>query len=126
MAYDTSQKAKTLRQRIQATRHKRLGWDDKTFYFIMAGLGYGTSLKALDCNELQELWGILKDYKRPEGAQFDKQGKFMYALMKQAGLSDLQVRSYMVLHFRKTHWNVLDQNERKNVIDMLKACQEEQ
>lgn len=115
---------KKLRQRIHGIRSARLGWDVDTFRQVMAGLGYGTDLKALDYDELKELHGILKDYKRPEAARYDKQGNYMYALMKEAGWTDLQMRSYMVLHFRKSHWMVLDKDERKNVINMLKACLE--
>ena len=94
-AYDGSQRAKTLRQRIQGIRIKRLRWDDETFYFILAGLGCGTSLGALDCDELQELWDILKSYKREAASEYDKQGKYMYALQMRAGWSDRQLRRYM-------------------------------
>jgi len=124
-AYDGSQRAKTLRQRIQGIRIKRLRWDDETFYFILAGLGYGTSLRALDCDELQELWDILKSYKREAASEYDKQGKYMYALQMRAGWSDRQLREYMCLHFRALHWNVLDPEQKNKLINTLKACLEE-
>lgn len=125
MAYDGSKEAKKLRQKIIGTEVPRLGWDKDMFYQIMAGIGFGTSLRALDYEELKELHEILSTYKREAAARYDKQGKYMYALQMRAGWTDHQLRSFMCLHFRKLHWNVLDQEEKRKVIDMLKACQEE-
>lgn len=115
-----------LRQSIQAIRIKRLDWSDETFYFIMAGLGYGTSLRELGYHDLKELHGILSSYKRDAAAAYDKQGKFMYAQQMRAGWSDSQLRDYMCRHFYKLHWNVLDKDERQKLINTLQvACMEE-
>lgn len=117
-----------LRRKIQAIRIKRLRWSDYVFYFVLNGLGYGESLRALDEDRLRELWVILKNYRkhgRPVEYDYDKQGRYMHALMKQAGWEEHTLRAYMMMEFRKTHWNLLDKVERRKVIDQLKGCVQE-
>ncbi len=43
----------------------------------------------------------------------------MFSLMKQAEWTDTELRAYMIKRFHKSHWNLLDQRERRAVIAML-------
>ncbi len=119
---------KDLRRKIQAHRIKRLGWSDYVFHFIMNGLGYGESLRDLDETRLAELYTIVKNYKRnkrPQEYRYDQQGKFMYVLQKQAGWSDTTLRQYLTITYKKTHWNLLDSDERRAVIALFQSLIEE-
>ena len=125
---DDASTMRELRRLIQAHRIKRLGWSDEVFHFIMEGLGYGRSLRDLDEQRLSELWEIVKGYRkhgRPAEFTYDKQGKYMHALMKQAGWDEATLRAYLVINYKKTHWNLLDKTERRKVIDQLKECVQE-
>lgn len=125
---EDSQKCRELRKSIQAHRIKRLGWSDYVFHYIMEGLGFGRSLKALNEAQLCELWEIVKGYRKhgkPVEFTYDKQGRYMHALMKQAGWEEHMLRAYLAINFKKTHWNLLSKDERRKVIDQLKECIEE-
>lgn len=116
---------RSLRRQIQAVRHTRLGWSDYVFYYVMDGLGYGRSLRALDEERLARLWSVLKDYRKhglPVEYDYDRQGRYMYALQKKAGWDDRTLRAYLMITFRKSHWNLLSGEERKNVLDILKQA----
>ncbi|HQB97444.1 MAG: hypothetical protein BWY95_00219 [Bacteroidetes bacterium ADurb.BinA104] len=120
-----SQRCRELRRLIQAHRIKRLGWSDYVFRYIMEGLGFGRSLRELDEERLEELWEIVKGYRKsgkPVEFEYDKQGRYMHALMKQAGWEEHNLRAYMIINFKKTHWNLLDKAERRKVINQLKEC----
>lgn len=122
---EDSLKSRELRRLIQAHRIKRLGWSDYVFHYIMEGLGFGQSLKALDEQQLGALWDIVKGYRKhgkPVEFDYDKQGRFMHALMKQAGWEEHMLRAYLAINFKKTHWNLLSKDERRKVIDQLKEC----
>lgn len=111
-----------LRQQIHALRVKKFHWPPDGFKFIMNGLGFGESLSALPEERLQELKSIMISYRkhgRPYEFTFDKQGKYMFSLMKQAAWTDTELRAYMIKRFHKSHWNLLDQRERRAVIAML-------
>ena len=43
----------------------------------------------------------------------------MYRLQKDAGWSDTVLRQFMVIHYKKTHWNILDEAERAELIGIL-------
>lgn len=118
--YD-SQRCRELRQMIQAHRIKRLRWSDFVFRYIMEGLGFGRSLRQLDEERLEEFYAIISKYKRERPAEFryDKQGKYMYRLQKEAGWSDDLLRQYMIINFKKTHWNILDKAERGTLLGIL-------
>lgn len=123
-----SPRCRELRKSIQAHRIKRLGWSDYVFHYIMEGLGFGRSLRALDEARLGELWEIVKGYRKhgkPVEFDYDKQGRYMHSLMKQAGWPEHSLRAYMMINFSKTHWNLLDKAERRKVIDQLKECVQE-
>ncbi len=113
-----------LRQEIHALRVKKLGWPIDGFKFIISGLGYGESLTALPEERLIELKTLMLNYRkhgRPQVFTFDKQGKYMFALMKQTNWTDSDLRAFMIKHYRKSHWNLLDKSERRAVIAMLQS-----
>jgi len=111
-----------LRQEIHALRVKKFHWPEDGFKYIMNGLGFVVSLSALPEEKLQELKSILISYRkhgRPYEFSYDKQGKYMFSLMKQAEWTDAELRAYMIKRFHKSHWNLLDPKERRAVIAML-------
>lgn len=115
-----------LRRKIQAIRIKRLRWSNYVFHYVMNGLGYGESLRALDEGRLRELWDILKGYRkhgRPAAYNYDKQGRYMHYLMIGAGWSEQQLRAFMIVNWKKTHWNLLDTQERQELIRVLQSNQ---
>lgn len=118
-----SVRARWLRKQIQAHRIKRLGWSDQVFRFIMNGLGFGESLTGLAEDQLEELWAAIRDYKRnkrPQEYQYDKHGKYMYSLQRKVGWTDRALQAYLVINYRKTHWNLLTSDERRLLINQLK------
>ena len=111
-----------LRQEIHGLRVKKFHWPVEGFKFIMNGLGFGESLTALSEERLTELKSIMINYRkhgRPYEYSYDKQGKYMFSLMKQANWTDTDLRAYLLSHYRKSHWNLLDKKERRAVIAML-------
>jgi len=113
-----------LRQEIHALRVKKLGWPLDGFKYILSGLGYGDSLRVLPEAKLLEIKSLLLNYRkhgRPQCYTYDKQGRYMFALMKQTGWTDSDLRSFMIKHFRKSHWNLLSKSERRAVIAMLQS-----
>ena len=56
---------------------------------------------------------------RPQVFTFDRQGKYMFYLMKSTGWTESELRAFMINHFSKTHWNLLNKKERRAVIAML-------
>ena len=111
-----------LRQEIHGLRVKKFHWPVEGFKFIMNGLGFGESLTALSEDRLKELKSIMINYRkhgRPYEFSYDKQGKYMFSLMKQAKWTDTDLRAYLLSHYRKSHWNLLDKKERRAVIAML-------
>ncbi|MDD3535189.1 MAG: hypothetical protein PHC50_03470 [Candidatus Cloacimonetes bacterium] len=120
--------ARYLRQRIQAHRIARLKWPDDVFIQITEALGFGRSLRELPEHRLSQLHDIIAGYRipLPEGFEYDSYGRYMYALQQRAGLSDEALRYYMVFHFQKSHWNILDSKERISTIRMLNTLIQEQ
>lgn len=113
-----------LRQKIQAHRIRRLGWSDYVLHYVMEGLGFGTSLRALGEDDLTRLWEIIRSYRkhgRPVEFNYDKQGCYMHAMMKRAGWDENTLRAYLIIHYKKTHWNLLDKAERRDLVDLLKG-----
>ena len=111
-----------LRQQIHAIRVKKFHWPLDGFKFIMNGLGFGESLTALHEDKLLELKSLMIKYRkhgRPLEFNYDKQGKYMHALMKSAGWKESDLRAFMIIHYKKSHWNLLDPKERRAIIAML-------
>ncbi|MFA6852162.1 MAG: hypothetical protein WCR34_03290 [Bacilli bacterium] len=124
--FDTP-RARQLRKTIQAHRIKRLHWSDFVFRYIMEGLGFGRSLRELPESRLEELHQIIIGYRRerPQAFRYDAQGRYMYRLQKEAGWSDDLLRQYLIVNFKKTHWNILDPAERAKVISDLQNINKE-
>jgi hypothetical protein len=113
-----------LRQEIHAIRVKKFHWPLDGFKLIMNGLGFGNSLRALPEARLKELKSLMIKYRkhgRPYEFTFDKQGKYMFALMKQAGWTEADLRAFTIKHYHKSHWNLLDFKERRAVIAMFQS-----
>ena len=118
------QRERKLRQEIHGLRVKKFHWPLEAFKFIIKGLGYGESLRALPEDRLTELKALLLKYRkhgRPQIFTFDRQGKYMHALMKQAGWTESQLRAFTISHFSKSHWNLLSKKERRAVIAMFQS-----
>jgi hypothetical protein len=116
------QRERKLRQQIHGLRVKKFHWPIDAFKFIINGLGYGESLKALPEDRLTELKALLLKYRkhgRPQIFSFDRQGKYMFYLMKTADWTESELRAFMITHYSKTHWNLLNKKERRAVIAML-------
>lgn len=116
------QRERILRQEIHGLRVKKFHWTLNDFKFIIKGLGYGESLRALPEDRLTELKALLLKYRkhgRPQVFTFDRQGKYMFHLMKSASWTESELRAFMINHFSKTHWNLLNKKERRAVIAML-------
>ena len=112
-----------LRQKIMAITVAKLGWNKESLHNMMKDWGFGNSLRALNAVQLIELKRMLLP--KPESPldpkfQYDDQGKYMYYVMKKAGWIPSRVRAYMIKHFSKSHWNLLNEKERRGVINMLK------
>jgi chlorite dismutase len=43
----------------------------------------------------------------------------MFYLMKSTGWTESELRAFMINHFSKSHWNLLNKKERRAVIAML-------
>ena len=113
-----------LRQQIHAIRVKKFHWPLDAFKFIMNGMGYGDSLSALSEDKLLEFKAIMLKYRRhgrPLEYNYDKQGKYMHALMKTAGWTESQLRAFTISHYSKSHWNLLNKKERRAVIAMFQS-----
>jgi hypothetical protein len=121
---DQELRERKLRQQIHALRVKKFHWPLDGFKFIMTGLGYGESLRSLNEDRLLELKSLMIKYRkhgRPLEYNYDKQGKYMHALMKQAGWTEPDLRTFMLKHYHKSHWNLLNQKERRAVIAMFQT-----
>jgi len=121
---DQEQRERKLRQEIHGLRVRKFHWPIEAFKFIMNGMGYGESLRALSEDKLLEFKAILLKYRshgRPLEYNYDKQGKYMHALKKQAGWSESRLRAFMLKNYSKSHWNLLTKKERRAVIAMFQS-----
>lgn len=55
-----------------------------------------------------------------ESAVFDEQGKFFWSLVKQADWDRKKVQNLMVKKYSKTHWNLLTENERRQMLGIMR------
>ena len=117
----TGPRARALRQAIHR-RRVRLGWSEFMLRYIMDSLGYGSKLTLLPEDRLSELLELLTAYRppRPDGWDYDPQARYLCALQHQAGWSDEQLRAFITYHFRKTHLNLLTEQERASLEATLK------
>jgi len=116
-------RARELRRAIQAHRSARLKWSPYVLHFVMSELGFGSSLRDLPEHRLEQLLQIIKAYRpsRPREFSYDRHGRYMYSLQQAAGWSDTLLRQFMILEYKKTHWNLLTSQERSHLITTLKA-----
>ncbi len=116
------ERARKLRQQIHALRVKKFNWPLDGFKLIIKGLGYGESLSALPEDRLIELKALMLKHRkhgRPQEYTFDKQGKYMFHLLKTAAWTESALRAFLIQHYSKSHWNLLNKKERRAVIAML-------
>ena len=114
---------KELRYSIMKIVTGKYKWSYDQFHDLMEDWGYGRSLRKLSKDRLfrlrNELLGIT-NYDIPDEFKLDKQGLQMYAIMKKAGWTMKRVNIHCAKRFRKMHWNILDETERRGVIAMLR------
>ena len=114
---------KELRYSIMKIATGKYRWDYDSFHELMQEWGYGDSLRKLKHDRLMELrmelLGI-QDYHIPKEYALDDQGKYMYALMKKAGWTIKRVNLFCIKKYRKSHWNLLIEPEKRAVINMLR------
>jgi hypothetical protein len=123
------ERERKLRQDIQAIRILKYGWPEPVLKGVMQHYGFGSSLRSLAEPELSRLKSLLVENRKhglPAEYTYDKQGMFMFALTKQIGWSDSDLRAYLIKHYRKSHWNLLTTSERRGVIAMLLNYQSKQ
>ena len=114
------QRERKLRQDIQAIRVCKFGWPEDSFHYILKELGFGESLRALDEARLIELKALMVKYNRSDDLfAYDKQGRYMHIIRKQAKWTDADLRAFLITHYHKSHWNILTIPERRAVIAML-------
>ncbi len=115
---------KILRSSI-AMRARQIGWDLDYLHDRMDDWGFGRSLRKLSVGELRDILDVMNNVKAPSDltygiGELDAQGKYMWALMQDAGWNFMRLRRWMLKHCSASHWNALDQNEKRAVIAMLK------
>jgi len=120
--------AKILRQSIMAIAIKKYGWDYDEFHEIMRNWGFGDSLRKLSISELKDLKNQLNGFESDNAHcrlqkewQLDDQGKLMWFLMKSIGWNRRRITMLMLKKFKKTHWNLLTEKEKRQVINILKS-----
>lgn len=114
---------KELRYSIMKIATGKYRWSYEEFHDLMNDWGFGKSLRALSRGQLfvlrNELLGIV-EYNVPDQFRLDDQGRYMYSIMKKAGWNMYRVNMYCIKRYHKTHWNILNEDERRAVITMLK------
>jgi predicted Fe-S protein YdhL (DUF1289 family) len=116
------QRERYLRQDIHALRVRKFKWSEDELRGLLKTLGMGDSLTALDEMTLTELKLIMMRVRitnKPDEYTYDKQGMYMHTLMKKAKWDEYRLRTCMITHYRKSHWNLLNTDERRAVIAML-------
>lgn len=122
MSITNTATAHKLCKNIQTIRHKKFGWSDELFHYILVELGFGKSLRALDENKLNDLKFLLVEIHptgQPEAFVLDRQGCDMMSLARKAGWAESDLRRLYVKQFRKTHWNVLSKSEKQELITLF-------
>ena len=54
-------------------------------------------------------------------AVFDDQGKYLWSLVRKAGWDSKQLQQLLMKKYDKTHWNILNETERRQVIGILRS-----
>ena len=114
---------KQLRHSIMKIATGKYKWTYDEFHDLMHDWGFGRSLKKLSRSKLYKLRNDLLGIKTvdvPEEYRLDEQGLQMYALMKKADWSISDVYMWCIKRFKKTHWIILNERERRGVMGMLR------
>ncbi|MBI9113227.1 hypothetical protein [Maridesulfovibrio ferrireducens] len=124
---------KTLRIQIMITAKRTHGWDSVEFHDVLESWGFGRSLRLLTIQQLQTVLGIVRGEYSPDAPDelkrqlekysigyLDKQGRYAWHLMKEIGWDWFRVQKYMVKKYHTTHWNVLNDEQKRGMIAMLK------
>ncbi len=130
--------AKSLRQHIMISSKKQHNWSNEEFHDMLKSWGFGSSLRKLTIQQLQTVLGIVKGDYIPDSCnelqrQLDKysigfldaQGRFAWHLMKEIGWDWLRVQKYMIKKYHTLHWNVLNDEQKRGMIAMLKYYKEQ-
>lgn len=113
---------KQIRQKIMAIAAAKYNWDYDEFHDLMEDWGFGRSLRALPYDKLLTLKKKLQGIQTyNENFELDKQGRYMYRQLRLAGWNMRRLTLYMIKHFQKTHWNLLHEQERRAVLNMLRS-----
>ena len=114
---------KSLRRQIMAISAAKYNWNYDEFHELMEDWGYGNSLRVLSYDKLLELRQKLRGIQvyRNKEFDFDDQGNYMYSQLKIAGWNMRRLNLYLIKRFKKTHWNILDEYERRAVINMFRS-----
>ncbi len=118
----TGPRARGLRQAIHR-RRIRLGWSEFMLRYVLDKLGFGPKLTHLPDYRLEQALEILNAYSppRPDGWAYDSGARYICFLQHQAGWSDADLRAYLTLTFKKTHPNLLSEQERNALAATLKS-----
>ena len=120
----TEKYGKFLRQKIMASASVQ-GFSSEEFHDMLQEWGYGNSLRKLRIGELKEVRAIVNDWnyekKRYGLGKLDKQGRFAWSLMKQAGWNWERLKKLILSKYKATHWNALNQSEKRGIINILKG-----
>ena len=121
--------AKLLRRQIMAIVAKN-HWSKEQFYDYLADWKYGDSLRKLSIEQLICVKHMCeksqgrneapeREIKRSDASKYDKQGKYIHSLMKQAGWTTDRLRNYLIQHYKKSHINVLSVSQKRALIIMF-------
>jgi len=117
---------KELHSKIMAIANLKYGWDYDVFHSIMEEWGYGSSLRALDMFSLKQLRRQLLAIQDDSTQwELDGQGKFMWFLLCESGLTKQNLVVYMIKKYHKNNWNLLSKSEKRGSINMLKNYKEQ-
>jgi hypothetical protein len=120
----TEQEFKNLRSQIMRIATGRYKWSYAQLHEIMTEWKYGDSLKALTWGQLQSLKrDLLNVTQYSKAGTFDKQGMKMWHEAKLVWPSGTRQKltKFWMKHYRKSHWNVLDEYERSGTLAMLRT-----
>ena len=115
---------KLLRQKIMASASIQ-GFSSEEFHQMLEDWGFGNSLRKLRIGELKQVRALTNgwDYEKKEYGlgELDKQGRYAWSLMKKAGWDWARLQKLILTKNKATHWNALDQTEKRGIINIMKT-----
>ncbi len=118
------QYAKNLRSRIVANIKHNFNVDH---HELLEEWGYGSSLRKIrDIDVLKEILFVAQGgtIQSQSIGSLDEQGRYAWALMKEAGWDTRRLRSLMIKKCGVGTWKQLSTSEKKQVIQILKSYQQ--